>query len=368
MTDFRHNAVLLSSCALAFLIATSLPGHCSAQTPSRQTSTDTARARQLFLEGQELASQGRIAEAETALRQAASLSPKEIDVLTLLAKVQGRLGEHAEAVALFRRIVQMRPAVAENHLNLAIALADDGQLPAALAETTAALALEPRSASAHLNRARILSDLHRSQEARSEFAAASKLDPENPDALYYWALLEHDEAHLAKETELLQRLVKLRPQSDRDFFFLGRSLSEQSRHDEAIAALRRAVELNPHAGDALYMLAMEVKRQDPAEARSLMQRFAAVREEDARLDSVKTLGNRAYTASQSKDWPEAIRLLRQALSECGDCSVAAGLHRNLGLALCQSGDLREGEEQLRVTLALDPSDRDAAAALGMLPK
>jgi tetratricopeptide (TPR) repeat protein len=368
MTYFRHNSFLLSSRMIALLIATSLPALCFAQIPKEETSADTARARQLLLDGQELASQGRIAEAETPLLQAASLSPKEIDVLTLLAKVQGRLGEHAEAVALFRRVVAMRPRVAENHLNLAIALADSGQLPAALAETSAALALAPRSASVHLNRARILADLHRNQEAQSEFALASKLDPENPETLYYWALLEHDEAHLAKETELLQRLVKLRPESDRDFFFLGRSLSEQSRHDEAIVALRRAVELNPHAGDALYMLAMEVKRQDPAEARSLMRRFTAVRDEDARLDSVKTLGNRAYTASQSKDWPEAIRLLRQALSECGECSVAAGLHRNLGLALCESGNLREGEAELRATLALDPGDRDAAAALGMLPK
>jgi len=368
MTVFRRNSPSVSGRLLALLLAASLPAFSSSQTPVRQSSADAARARQLFLDGQALASQGRLAEAETELVQAANLDPKNLELLTLLAKIQGRLGEHAQAVALFRRIVQMQPKIAENHLNLAIAFADSNQLEAALGETTAALALAPRSASAHLNRARILADLHRNPEARSEFALSSKLDPDNPDTLYYWALLEHDDNHLANETELLQRLVKLRPDSDRDFFFLGRSLSEQSRHEEAIAALRRAVELNPHAGDALYMLAMEVKRQDPAEGRKLMQRFAAVRDEDAKLDAVKTLGNRAYTASQSKDWPEAISLLRQALSACGECSVAAGLHRNLGLALCQSGNLQEGRQELRATLALDPNDRDAAAALNMLPQ
>jgi tetratricopeptide (TPR) repeat protein len=113
---------------------------------------------------------------------------------------------------------------------------------------------------------------------------------------------------------------------------------------------------------------MEVKRQDPAEARKLMQRFTAVRDEDARLDSVKSLGNRAYTASQSKDWPEAISLLRQALSACSNCSVAAGLHRNLGLALCESGNLQEGKQELQEALELDPNDRDAEAALRMLTK
>jgi tetratricopeptide (TPR) repeat protein len=251
-------------------------------------------------------------------------------------------------------------------LNLAIALADANQLPAALTETSAALSLAPRSAAAHLNRARILADLHRIPEARAEFALARGLEPDNTDILYYWALLEHDDNRLAKETELLERLVQLQPDSERDFFLLGRTLSEQSRHQESVAALRRAVELNAHAGDALYMLAMEVKRDDPAEGRALMQQFLKVRDEDAKLDATKTLGNQAYTASQRRDWPEAIRLLRQALTACGDCAIAAGLHRNLGLALCQSGDIPAGKQELQTALDIDPSDRDAAAALHLL--
>lgn len=340
----------------------------SAQTRAQNSSVDESPAQQLFLQGQDLVSQGRLAEAEIPLIQAASLSPRDIDLLVLLGKLRGRLGEHKEAVSTFRRIVQLQPRVADNHLNLAIALADEQQLDAALAETAAALALEPRSASAHLNRARLLADLHRNQEARAEFELASRYDSHNPDIFRYWALLEHDENHLAKETELLQHLVQLQPNNDRDYFYLGRSLSEQSRSAEAVAALRRAISLNPHAGDALYMLSMEVKHSDPAEARRLLQQFIQVRDEDAKLENIKNLGNQAYAASKRQDWPEATQLLRQALSMCGDCSIAAGLHRNLGLALCQSGDLEEGAKELRATLALDPNDRDAAAALNMISR
>lgn len=331
-------------------------------------SNDAADAQRLFLQGQELAAQGRLAEAEIPLTRAASLAPKDANLLSYLAKVKGRLGEPAEATALLRRVVQLQPRVAESHLDLAIALADDQQLEAALAETSAALALAPRSAAAHLNRARILADLHRNTEARTQFALASKLAPEDSDTLYYWSLIEHDDRRLASESELLQRLVKLQPESARDFFHLGRSLSEQSRHPEAIAALRRAVALDPHAGDAIYMLAMELKHQDPAESRVLMQRFIQVRDEAAKLDTVKSLGNQAYVASQGKNWTEAIGLLRQALTVCGECSVASDLHRNLGLMLCQSGNVQEGEQELRAALALNAEDRDAAAALQILHK
>jgi tetratricopeptide (TPR) repeat protein len=373
MFHFRCNSSSPSPRVIGLLLATYLLGPyplpvCCAQVHPQRVRTAPGKARQLVLDGENLASQGRLAEAETALTEAKSFRPNDIELLSLLAKVKGRLGQPEEAAALFRQIVHLQPKVAENHLDLAIALADAKQLDAALAETSAAIALAPRSGSAHLNRARILADLHRNEEARSEFALSSKLEPGNPDTFYYWALLEHEDSHLVKETELLEALIKLQPDSDRDFFFLGRSLSEQSRHAESIIALRRAIELNPHAGDALYMLAMEVKRQDPSEARSLMKRFVEVRDEAATLDAVKTLGNQAYTASKQQNWEEAIRLLRQALAQCNGCTVAAGLHRNLGLALCESGNLQEGKQELQQALELDPNDRDAEAALKLLPQ
>jgi tetratricopeptide (TPR) repeat protein len=373
MTFFGRNSPFRAPTApgllfAIFLIASSLVAVCSGESNLQQDRTHQAEARQLALHGQRLASQGRLAEAETSLVQAERLTPNDVDLLILLAKVKGRLGLPEEAVALFRRVAQLEPKVAENHLNLAIALADAKQLDAALAETSTAIALAPRSGSAHLNSGRILADLHRNEEARSEFALAARLQPGNPDTFYYWALLEHEEAHLDKETELLERLVRLQPNSDRDFFFLGRCLSEQQKHAEAIAALRRAIELNPHSGDALYMLAMEVKREDPAAARSLMKRFVEQRDEEANLDAIKTLGNQAFTASQQQDWPNAIGLLHKAIAQCNGCSVAAGLHRNLGLALCESGSLQEGKHELQEALELDPSDRDAEAALKVLPK
>jgi tetratricopeptide (TPR) repeat protein len=340
-----------------------------AQSPSGSSAPTLQPAGQsLLLHAEQLAASSRLAEAEALLNKAQSLDPNDLAVLRLSARVKGRLGEYQQAVALFRTVVRLQPKVAENHLDLAFALADAHQLDAALAETSAALALEPRSPQAHLNRARILSDLHRNAEAAREFDISSRLAPDNPDIFFYWALLEREEGHLARETELRQRVVQLQPTNDRAFFFLGRSLSEQSRHPESIEALRRAIALNPHASDAVYMLAREIKPQNPEEARTLMQQFNQVRSQDAKLDTIKTLGNEAYAASQQQDWPRSIELLRKALSECGDCSIAAALHRNLGLSLCHDGSLNECAEELHTALRLNPDDRDAVAALNMIQR
>ena len=162
-------------------------------------------------EGQDLAAQGRFAEAEIPLKQAAELAPENYAVLTLLGKVEGRLRKQADAIALFRRVVSGQPKTTDAHENLAIALADAGDLEEALKETSTAISLSPKLVSAHLNRARVLADLHRPEEAEKEFAAAHQLAPDDPDCLYYWGLLEKDRGNLEKQTSLFQQVVRLQP-------------------------------------------------------------------------------------------------------------------------------------------------------------
>jgi tetratricopeptide (TPR) repeat protein len=198
---------------------------------------------QLVKAGQDLASQGRFAEAEVPLKQAAELAPENYAVLTLLGKVEGRLGKQADAIALFRRVSSGQPKTADAHVNLAIALADAGNLEEALKETSTAVSLSPKLASAHLNRARVLADLHRPEEAEKEFATAHQLAPDNPDDLFYWALLEKDRGNLKKQTLLFQQLVRLQPDNVKALLLLARCLQSKSKDAETIAVLRHILQL-----------------------------------------------------------------------------------------------------------------------------
>jgi len=341
-------------------------GTMSIQASAQHVAQAAPETNTLLVQARTLVAQGKLAEAQILLNQAHDLSPERVDVLTLLGKVDGRLGDYPQAVQVFHHVVELQPKNPDAHLDLAIALADNKDLPAALDETTAALALAPHSPIAHLTRARILDDLHRPKDSEAEFTLVSKLAPENADCLYYWSLLEREEGNLPKETELLQRLVKLRSNDERAWFSLGRSLSEQSRDQEAIPALRKAVALDPDAGGALYLLAKKVKQQNPAEYDQLMQRFQQTRDKSKDLDAIKSLGNQAYQASQRQDWPESIRLFREALASCDTCSIASALHRDLGLVLCRDGQIDQGKTELQTALAMDPEDRDAAQALKIL--
>ena len=264
-------------------------------------------------QGQAPAAQGRFAEAEVPLKQAAELAPENYAVLTLLGKVEGRVGKHADAIALFRRVVSGQPKTADAHVNLAIALADAGNLEEALKETSTAVLLSPRLASAHLNRARVLADLHRPEEAEKEFAIAHQLAPNNPDYLLLGAA-EKDRGNLEKQTSLFQQLVRLQPDNLTALLLLAQSLQRESKNAETIAVLHRILQLKPDSSNALYMLSMELRKTNPEESKKLQQEFETQKHKEADLAQVKSLGNEAYVAANKQDWPEAIRILNRPLS------------------------------------------------------
>ena len=111
---------------------------------------------------------------------------------------------------------------------------------------------------------------------------------------------------------------------------------------------------------------MHHDKTNPGESKLLLDRFAAIRAKGAALDRSKTLANQGYGAYLEQDWPKAIGLLREAPETCGDCEIQATLHKNLGLALCRSGNLTEGGGELQKALSLNPNDTDVVKALSVI--
>lgn len=148
---------------------------------AQEVASANGQAAELLTQGLDMAEHGQLAQAEVELEKARAAAPGDVEVLTALAKVKGRIGELPDAIVIFRQVIAIVPRSTKAHLNLAIALADKFDLLGALDEASRAIELSPESAPARLNRARILADLHRSDEARVEFASASRIDPSNPD-------------------------------------------------------------------------------------------------------------------------------------------------------------------------------------------
>jgi len=321
---------------------------------------------ELLDQGRKLLEAGKLAEAELVLDRAEKLAPSDSVILSLDAKVKGRLGEYPSAVALLKRVIRLIPQSAQAHVDLAIALADSGDLNSALAETATAISIDPALAIAHLNRARVLSDTNRDGEAREEFALAARLAPGNPDCYFYWSFGERAQGNFTKETELLRKVVKLQPRNVKAHIKLADSLLDQNRTAEAVAELRIALAIDPDSAQAVYKLSRALRTTDPEESKRLRAQFDRLKAQNSVLDQAKALANQAFHAFTIQDWREAIRLFSEAVETCGDCEIESTLHRNLGLTLCREGQIERGAEELHKALALNPEDRDAAKALEMI--
>jgi len=326
----------------------------------------TPTSSELLEQGRQLLEAGKFAEAELVLDRAEKLAPSDSVILTLDAKVKGQLGQHSSAVALFKRVIRLTPQSAQAHVDLAIALADSVDLDNALAETATAISIAPGLATAHLNRARILGDMKQDRQAGDEFALAARLAQGNPDCYFYWAFAERAQGNFSKESELLQKVVKLEPGNVKAHIMLANSLLDQNRNAEAVAELRVALTIDPNSAQAIYKLSRVLHTTDPEESKRLRDQFDSLKAHNSVVDQAKVLANEAFHAFTVQNWRESVRLFSEAVETCGDCEIESTLHRNLGLTLCRDSQIERGAEELRKALALNPQDRDAAKALELI--
>ena len=102
--------------------------------------------------GRALMEQGRLDEAEQHLRYVLQIDPAYTPALQNLALLQLRRQRYDEALALYRRLVEMNPDHAEAHSGLGVALYSLGSVEEALESLDRALSLDPTLEEARANR------------------------------------------------------------------------------------------------------------------------------------------------------------------------------------------------------------------------
>ncbi len=94
----------------------------------------------------------------------------------------------SEAVAAYRRVIELEPEWAEAHINLGVALYHLGQLDEARRAFSAALALDPHNAIAHFNLGCVLDELGEVDQSIGHLRQAVKTMPAHADSHFNLAL------------------------------------------------------------------------------------------------------------------------------------------------------------------------------------
>jgi Flp pilus assembly protein TadD len=198
---------------------------------------------------------GRFAEAAEELRRALEARPESVEARINLAAALARQGDREGAIARLREAVELAPANATARFNLALLLSAGGSSREAIEHLTAAVAARPQDAEARRELARLLRDEGRFEEALKEYGQAVEKAPSDEAARLGRAETLVRTGRYSQARDLLEEDLKALPQSGLLAHGLARllvacpdlSLRDGARALELGLAVWRAQPLVPHA-------------------------------------------------------------------------------------------------------------------------
>jgi superkiller protein 3 len=307
--------------------------------------------------GLALMGQERHDEAVASFRRAIELAPKYAPAHSNLGTALENLDRIEEAIASHRRALELEPKLVKAHLGLGNALIEGGQHDEGIESYRRAIEIAPGYADAHNNLGAAFLDLGRLDEAVESCRRAVELAPKDAIAHLNLGVTLVGQNKPADAVPSFRNAIALDAKLARAHSFLGVSLNDLTQHDEAEACHRRAVELAPQDGLVQYNLGlglMHMNRVDEAIAGFRL----AIELDPHNADVHSGLG--VALARQGK-FDEAIASLHAAIEHDPELATA---HRNLGDVHLRRRDWGAAIASYWRASELDPVLADAWFGLG----
>jgi serine/threonine protein kinase/Flp pilus assembly protein TadD len=290
----------------------------------------------LALFGRDLRDTGHVLLALDVLRKGQRLHPDDFWINGLLAGCL-RLAppphrKLEEAIGYCRIMVALRPQSAETHMNLGLALAENGQQEEALASFQEAGRLRPDYSFAHYFRGVELMKQDLFDEAIACFRLAIHLKPEFFVFHMYLGIALAKNDQLDEAIASHQEAIRLRPNEAVCHFRLGNARRMNGDLDGAIACWRQALQLNKNDTSSLNNLGLALKDKGQLdEAIAFRRRLLELDNKD--LYSYNELG---WMLAKNGQFDEAIGAYQKAIQLKPDLAPCLN---NLASLLADSPDL-----------------------------
>lgn len=160
---------------------------------------------------------GPVGGAHAHSHQGVAAGQTELELLSRLGIACLKQEKLDDAAAVFRRILDFDPNLAEMHSNLAYVYERQGKLDEAVAEGELATRLRPNYAEGHNNLGVAYRALHRLDAARSSFARAVELKPEFPLGRFNLATIDLMEGDYPAGWKGYEARLATLPQAPRQF-------------------------------------------------------------------------------------------------------------------------------------------------------
>lgn len=323
---------------------------------------------------------GRLGEAENLYRQILSIEPNQVEVIYLLGALCAQADRHEAAVELFNRAIDLKPdavyfdalgrslkhlgrldeaiaayrkalqiksdfANAQNNLGVALQAAGDNI--ASQAAFRAAIQIDPNLAEAQFNLGKILLDAGRFDEAVDLYRRVLRINPRHAEAWNNLGMALYESGKIEQSIEALGHALQVRPEYAEAFNNLGNAFRSLACLSEAMAAYQSAIRAKPnyaeaHSNFAVALWEFGSSGQAIASCQSAIQ---------LKLDFAEAHNTLANALKDRGDFDGAEIHYRKALELKCDYAEA---HGNLAVLLKDQSRLDEALEHARRAIVIRP--------------
>ncbi len=169
-------------------------------------------------------------------------------------------GRNAEAAAHFEEALRLRPDLPEARNGLGLALAAQGRLPEAMDEYRKILSVHPEFAPARTNLGAALTAQGRLAEAAEEYAAAIAIDPSSTDARSNLGVVLAMLGRLDEAGARFDEAIRIDPFDPEPRYNWAVALGRAGRWSDAVARLRGLLEVDPDHAEARFRLGVALRQ------------------------------------------------------------------------------------------------------------
>jgi len=211
--------------------------------------------------GFDLGKQGKLDEAIAAYRKAIQIDPNYANAHNNLGFELCKQGKLDEAIAAHRKAIQIDPNNAIFYNGLGFDLNKQGKLDEEIAAYRKAIQIDPNNAIFYNNLGEALRVQGKLDEAITAFRQAIQIDPNYANAHNNLGFDLGKQGKLDEAIAAYRKAIQIAPNSAILYNNLGEALRVQGKLDEAITAFRQAIQIDPNYENARNNLESALKKQ-----------------------------------------------------------------------------------------------------------
>jgi tetratricopeptide (TPR) repeat protein len=177
---------------------------------------------------------------------------KDMVLFRLLGESYGQKGDYDQAIATYKKAIEINPEYDQVYYNMGIAYDEKGDFDQAIAAYKNAIKINPEFNQAYNNMGSAYDEKGDYDQAIATYKNAIKINPEFDQAYNNMGSAYDGKGDYDQAIAAYKKAIEINPELDQAYYNMGIAYGNKGDYDQAIAAYKKAIEINPEDDQAYF--------------------------------------------------------------------------------------------------------------------